>query len=192
VKVRLEDGEEKEIHIPGDIRNRWKTVEASVLASNAVAVELFDKKGTLLRAQELESEPGEEGEEGEDPVQKAISKSLKETNAVIATVAAELNKAFDKGKDAAAQSSDSLVGIVETLASHYAASMTSIHNVVNNMAMLQQQNAEQVATLIKQLAAAQSDDSQSNGLAALAGPILQGMGMAGAAGPAHDERKKKP
>lgn len=158
IKVRMEDGEEKDIHIPGDIRNRWKTVEASINASNAVAVECFDKKGTLLRAQELEHDAEED--ENETPESKLEARRLKDWTGMLQAVMAEQNTSFKNGVAAAAQSQDSLVNLVDTMAQHFAAALTNIHNIVANMAIMQQQHAEQSAKqtqLIAQLTSGTED-----------------------------------
>jgi hypothetical protein len=144
VKVRLEDGEERDIHIPDDIRNRWKTIEQSVLASNGVAVSLYDKKGMLLRAQQLDHVADDEDEQ--TPAEKAQSRSLKEWAGMLQAVMHEQNTSFSKGVEAASQSQSSLVELVDGLASHFATALTNIHNIVANMAIIQQQHAEQVAS----------------------------------------------
>lgn len=183
VKVRLEDGEEKEIHIPGDIRNRWKTVEASVLAANAVAVQLYDKKGTVLRAQELEhvSEDDDEG----TPEQKSQSRNLKEWTGMLQAVMSEQNTSFSKGVEAASQSQDSLVELVDSLASHFATALTNIHNIVANMAVIQQQHAEQVSKLQLQLAAALSEGGEqpNSGVDGMIGRLVAST-LAGSMSPA--------
>jgi hypothetical protein len=177
VVVRLEDGEERDIAIPADIRNRWKTVETSVLASGAVAVQLFNKKGTLLRGQAIEPEDDDDDEPA-DPAEKAVQaqdKTLKQWTAMIASVMHEQNVSFEKGVQAASQSQSSLVDIVDNLAQHFASALTNIYNIVSNMAIVQEQHAEQVAGLTKQLAEARSEGSGSGGaIERIAGAVLAG------------------
>jgi hypothetical protein len=177
VKVRLEDGEERDITIPADIRNRWKTVETTVLASNAVAVSLFDKKGALLRAQPLDTE-SEEDEEASTPEGKAHaaqSRNMKEWTGMLQAVMHEQNVSFEKGVAAAAQSQDSLVELVDGLGNHLATAFTSLHNIVASMAQMQQIGAEREAQLTKQLAeASTSDDGKDSQLTQAIGSMLAG------------------
>jgi len=135
-------------------------VEASVNASNGVAVSLYDKKGVLLRAQDLEREPDEDEDAG-DPVakaDKARSRDMKEWTGMLQAVMHEQNTSFDKGVAAAAQSQDSLVQLVDSMAAHFAAALTNIHNIVANQAILQQQHAEQSARQTQLIAELSSGD----------------------------------
>jgi len=167
VVVRLEDGEERQIAIPIDIRNRWKTVEAAVLASGGVAVSLFDKKGVMLRAQDLENDE-DEGEGAEEQQSKAQSKLMREWTTMLQVALHEQNNSFEKGVKAAAQSQESLVELVTNMSNHLTVTFTSLHNVVSSMAIMQQQHAEVVAQLTGKIAElegeGESGDKRLNGL----------------------------
>jgi hypothetical protein len=190
VQVRLEDGEWKDIAIPGDNRNRWKTVESSVLASDGIAVQLLDKQGAVLRGQELEREDSDDEED--TPEGKAFAaqgRNMREWTSMLQAVMHEQNTAFDKGKDAAAQSQDSLVELVNNMASHFATALTNIHNIVSNMAVMQQAHAEQVAKLTHRIAELSSDGSDHG--SDMAGKLLVGM-LAGGAGGAPAQKPMQP
>jgi hypothetical protein len=182
VKVTLDNGEERDIVIPADLRNRWKTVEASIRAQGAVAVTLLNKTGDVLRAQPLEPEGGEE--EDESPEAKAEArqdarnaKNMKELASVLDAQAQALNVAFTKGKEAAAQSQESLVDLVDTMASHFATALTNIHNIVGNMAVMMQTNAENTAKLTQKIA---DLSSGHDGSSDTVGQALGGLLMAAA------------
>jgi|HubBroStandDraft_2_1064218.scaffolds.fasta_scaffold00423_12 hypothetical protein len=158
VVVRLEDGEERKIAIPADIRNRWKTVEASIWASGCVAVTLFDKKGEVLRAQDLEQpDDDEEDDSPEAKVATAQAKNLKEWTTMLQAVMHEQNVSFEKGVHAASQSQDSLVELVGQISAQLSNTFVSLHNVVGTMAQMQQTAADREARLTTDLAQARSE-----------------------------------
>jgi len=184
VKVRLEDGEERNIVIPGDIRNRWKTVEASVLASGGVEVLLLDKKGDVLRAQPIEHDEREEEDEADPVVQadNARSRQMKEWTGMLQAVMHEQNCSFEKGKDAASQSQEHLVNLVDTLAAHFATALTNIHNIVANTVQMQQSHAEQMAKLTSKLASLERDGDERNPMVEAAIGAIAARAMAGPIG----------
>jgi hypothetical protein len=164
VVVRLEDGEERKVTIPADIRNRWKTVEASILASGGVAVTLFDKKGEVLRAQDIEqAENEEEDDSPEAKVATAQAKNLREWTTMLQAVMHEQNTSFEKGVAAAAQSQDSLVELVGNISAQLSNTFISLHNVVGAMASMQQAAADREARMTQALALAQSEAQTEGG-----------------------------
>jgi hypothetical protein len=167
IKVRLGNDEEKTIAIPSDARTRWKVVEASILAANGVSVELLDKEGTVIRGQQLEAldENGVEIDKdgGESADRAAQTRDLKEYTTMLQAVMAEQNKSFEKGVSAASQSQSSLVELVESMAEHLSTSFVSLHNVVANMANMQQQYSEQTSKLMMQLAEARAEQGEEAG-----------------------------
>jgi hypothetical protein len=189
VMVRLEDGDEKEIHIPGDLRNRWKTVEASINASGAVAVQLLDKKGTLLRGQDVEHEPDED-ESPEAQAAATDTRKFREMADFARAVMHEQNTSFEKGVAAAAQSQDSLTSLVDSMASHFATALTNIHNIVANMAIMQQQHAEQTAKLTQKIAELSVEGNGASALDKLAENVLPAM-LAAAATKQNGQPKKE-
>jgi len=197
VVVRLEDGEERQIAIPVDIRNRWKTVESAVLASGGVAVSLFDKKGVMLRAQDLEDDEDEGEGAAEEQQSKAQSKMMREWTTMLQVAMHEQNTSFDKGVKAAAQSQESLVELVTNMSNHLTVTFTSLHNVVSSMAIMQQQHAEVVASLTGKIAELEGENGSSdkglNGaISKLAGQVLAaGMGGGGDSNGASSPKPKK-
>jgi hypothetical protein len=164
VVVRLEDGEERKVTIPADIRNRWKTVEASILASGGVAVTLFDKKGEVLRAQDIEQADDEEEDDSpEAKVATAQAKNLREWTTMLQAVMHEQNTSFEKGVAAAAQSQDSLVELVGNISAQLSNTFISLHNVVGAMASMQQAAADREARMTQALALAQSEAQTEGG-----------------------------
>jgi hypothetical protein len=186
VKVRTSDGEERTIAIPGDSRNRWKTVEASIHASDAVAVSLFDKKDVLLRGQELDREgPEDEEDTPEARADRSRSKMMHEWTGMCAAIMHEQNISFDKGVAAAAQSQSSLTDLVDSMASHFATALTNIHTIVANQAIMQQQNAETHAKLTQKIAELSSEGGSGVGdeIKGLLGALLGGSAMRAAPPP---------
>lgn len=202
VTVRLEDGEERKITIPADIRNRWKTVESSILASGGVAVSLYDKKGEVLRAQPIEGDE-DESEADDSPEAKvatAQAKNLREWTSMLQAVMHEQNVSFEKGVAAAAQSQDSLVDLVGNISAQLANTFVSLHNVVGAMTTMQQTAADREARLTQALAHAQSENAgegENNpavdaAIGALVRTFVPGMAGAGAPPePAHVNGKGK-
>lgn len=190
VMIRLENGEEQFIVIPSDYRNRWKTVETSILAAGAKSVSLLDKQGNVLRAQDLvNAEEEAEQDSPEEAAEKRAAKNMHAMAEMLAAQATALNVAFSKGKEAASQSQDSLVDIVDTLAKHLSVAITNMHTVVANMATIQQAAADREANLTRALAAGGSD-GEGEGLKVLApllAPIIQGM----AASQANGKKRKE-
>src|SRR4029077_16003434 len=111
----------------------------SINASNGVAVQLLDKKGVVLRAQDLEREPSEDEDDSpEAKADRSQAKKMHEWTGMLQAIMHEQNVSFEKGVAAAAQSQGSLVELVDSMAQHFAAALTNIHNIVANMAIMQQ------------------------------------------------------
>ncbi len=145
VRVRLEEGEERDIAIPGDSRNRWQTVETMVLNSGAVVVECLDAKGALMRSQRIEDTEEVRGDSERDALRKelesnarsrddAVEKTQKGMAIILDRYADRLNEAFDRGAEAAGQGQDKLVGLVDTLTQHLTLAIANLHTVAANFA----------------------------------------------------------
>ena len=194
IRIRLAEGDERYIDIPGDNRNRWQTVETCVLNSGAEVVECLDEIGALLRSQQLEDTEEVKGEGERDHLRDELSKEVQGREAHIAKVQREqalmldrygdrLNEAFDRGAAAASVSQENLVNMVESLMQHWTMAITNLHNVSINLAnALQGQESPDAGSMTPQLLA------QVIGMAA-----AKAMGPASPSSPPNGaEKGKKP
>lgn len=151
VRIRMPDGEERFVDMPKARRGRWQTIETAILTSGAEVVECLDGKGAIQRAMRIE-----EVEEQESRTSELQNELTRERRSRDATISAErrelalfareygqqLNEAFDRGRDAASASSDSLTHLVETLTQHLSMAIVNLHNVSVNLANIVQSQAQ--------------------------------------------------
>jgi hypothetical protein len=163
-RILLRTGElERFIEIPGDAKNRWKTVEECVVNSGAEVVECLDEKGSLLRSHKLDE--SEQGGDDRDVLREEMNAAAKEKDGHIARIQHEqalmldrygdrLNEAFDRGAAAASVSQENLVNMVESLMAHWTMAITNLHNVSINLAnALQGQETTEAGSMTPQLLA---------------------------------------
>ena len=152
IRLRLEDGEERYVDIPGSTRNRWQTVETACLMSGAEVVECLDAKGGILRAMPIEDTEEVKGDHERDRLASELERSEKGKANALATdrreqalmldrYGARLNEAFEHGAAAANTGQENLVSLVETLTSHLSMAITNLHAVSVNFANSIQQQA---------------------------------------------------
>ena len=129
VRIRDADDEERTIALSENLRNRWKQAEQAILGAKARHVECLDAKGKILRALELESDD----DEPDDPA-AAPALGSRAFAQVLDRYGDRMNEAFARGAEAAAQSQDNLVALVEVLTGHLSMAITNLHNVSVNLA----------------------------------------------------------
>jgi hypothetical protein len=143
VRVRTEDGEERMLGISADTRGRWKSLEESVLASDARVVELLDKEGAIIRAQRIEFD--EDGEEQYDERRKneerRVSRERRDLADFCDVYGKRLNEAYERGAAAANTGQENLVSLVEVLTNHLSLAITNLHNVSVNLANMVTEHA---------------------------------------------------
>ena len=127
VKCIREDSEPVVIEIVGTSRGRWREVEESVLAERPERVQALDKEDRVLRSYIIPADAVEKA-----AFEKGASTSAQDYRgqaAVIRAIAETHNEAFERGATAASQSSDALIGLVETLVVNLNASIVNNHNM---------------------------------------------------------------
>jgi hypothetical protein len=144
LRIRTEDGDEKEIKL-GPGRFRWHACEETVRSCGAVSVQCLDSAGNVLRAGPLEGGAEDDDEpRGKTPAEdKASAKTMIAQAAMLDAYGKRLAEAFAAGSDAASQSQDKLVALVESLTAHLTLAITNLHNVSTNYAnVLSQQTGQ--------------------------------------------------
>jgi F0F1-type ATP synthase epsilon subunit len=136
LRIKNPDGEWRVIELSGG-RYLWNEVEQTVLTAEAVAIECLDADGNVLRAKKLVNDDGESFEaDGKDDGSKNLSKAMREQAAMLDAYGRRMNEAFARGAEAASESQDKLVSLVEVLTQHLTLAITNLHNISTNYAQV--------------------------------------------------------
>ena len=174
LRIETPDGTEKTIDL-GEGRTRWHQAEETVRAANAAKVECLDKDGKVLRAQRL-SDDDVEARDSDDAQERSADKLLTRQHAMMAAMFDSYGKriadAYTAGAQAASQSQDQVLSLVETLSSNLSTAIVNLHNVAVTHAQSVQANAEQVAALMQAMQGGEGGSTQA--LMGLMGKVLGG------------------
>jgi hypothetical protein len=132
LRVVLEDGEERNIRLSDDSRNRWKAAEEAVQVLAAVSVQCIAADGAVLRVQQLREDEDPEGTA--EPEHKAVAKSTRELAGVLDRFGHQLNEAFERGANAANMGQENLVELIHLMTQQHAMAISNLHNVSVNLA----------------------------------------------------------
>jgi hypothetical protein len=136
LRIKNPDGEWRVIELSGG-RYLWNEVEHTVKTSEAVAIECLDADGNVLRAHKLVDDDGETFEvDDKDSATKNLSKAMREQAAMLDAYGRRMNEAFARGAEAASESQDKLVSLVEVLTQHLTLAITNLHNISTNYAQV--------------------------------------------------------
>lgn len=122
-----EDAEPSVVEISGSGRKRWSEAEESVLAERAERVQALDKEDRILRTYSMPPEVADKNALDKAPSGSAAD--YKGQAAVVRAIAETHNEAFERGAQAASQSSDALIALVETLVVNLNAAIVNNHNM---------------------------------------------------------------
>jgi hypothetical protein len=166
IRYKTADDEERILELTGG-RTVWHKTEETLKLAGAVSLECLDKNGALLRATRLvDDDDDDDGDDKPASNEKAVAKDRRELAAILDSQGRAIERAYAAGASASAASLASLVETVQTLTDHYAATLTSLHNLSINYANALQANG-----------APSSDDAPNPMLMQIAGmlaPMLMG------------------
>jgi hypothetical protein len=135
LRITTDDGEKRDVELAEDLRGRWKSAEDTIIAAGAVAVEALDASGRILRAQQLVQESDGDGgpldpeEREERYASKLVARERRELAGVLESQGRAIVKAYEAGADAAGQSQEKLVQLVEVLTVHLANAISNLHRI---------------------------------------------------------------
>lgn len=166
----LEGGEKEPLPLRKKGRGGWDEAEATLLSSNAVAVQCLRKNGTVIRSEKLENLTEDADSDADNREDRAIERhdrSLSNERREMAMILREqgvaIKEAYREGAEAASSAQGQLTELVSMLTSHLALAITNLHNVSVNL-----------GNLIAEASGGEGDQHSANGdmIKSLLGTVL--------------------
>jgi hypothetical protein len=151
IRIRTVDDEERIIELSEDARGKWKAAEESILAANAITVELLGPTGKdgqprILRAQRLEYDDDDDGpstqEREEKLANKIVATERRELAGVLDSYGKRLTEAYKAGSEASLGATDQLTALVATLTEQTTGFILNISNLAKTVGELLQESGD--------------------------------------------------